>query len=213
MYTSLLTLVLMTAQTLLIPVRSSVSLTVEGGVSLVSPHCPGTVRLFCEGVELTTLTWRYNGDIDIADSYHLDDSITTPTKVTSNPAFVSVQLTAVSQNSLNPVFGNFTSILTVDLSQLEQQNIMSISCGDPATRGTVPVDVHIVQDTVQADPQLHSLSVQLVTTLEFDITVFAVLISWMKLQPVRCVHVLNCELSYCHSNELSLQDHAHFLTV
>ena len=48
---------------LLIPVRSElVSLTVEGGVSLVGPHCPGTVRLFCEGVDLTTFTWMYNGD-------------------------------------------------------------------------------------------------------------------------------------------------------
>ena len=185
---------------LLLPVRSElVSLTVEGGVSLVGPYCPGTVRLFCEGVELTTLTWMYNGDIDIED-YSPDDSITTPTN-TFNPAFVSVQLTAVSQNLLSPVFGNFSSILTVDLSQLEQQNILSISCGDPAIRGTVSVDVHIVQDTVPADPQLHTLSVQLVTTLEFDMTVFAVSISWMKLQPVRCVHVLNCELSYCHSSD------------
>ena len=188
MYTFLLTLVLMTAQTLLRPVRSElVSLTVEGGVSLVGPHCPGIVRLFCEGVDLTTLTWMYNGDIDIAYSYYPDSSITTP-KNTSNPAFVSVQLTAVSQSSLF-VFANFSSILTVDLSQLEQQNIMSISCGDPATRETVPVDVH--QDTVPADPQLLTLSVQLVTSLEFDMTVFVVSISWMKLQPVRCVHVLS----------------------
>ena len=37
---------------------SSVSLTVEGGVSLVGEHCPGTVRLFCEGVDLTRLEWR-----------------------------------------------------------------------------------------------------------------------------------------------------------
>ena len=199
MYTSLLTLVLMTAQTLR-PVRSSVSLTVEGGVSLVGPHCPGTLRLLCEGVELTTLTWRYNGDIDIAYSYHPDDSITTPTN-TSNPAFVTVQLTAVSQSSQNPVFGNFSSILTVDLSQLVQQNIMSISCGDPGTRETVPVDVYTVQDTVPGDLQLQTLSVQLVTTLEFDMTVFVVSISWMKLQPVSCIHVLNCELSYCHSND------------
>ena len=182
---------------LLIPVRSElVSLTVEGGVSLVGPHCPGTVRLFCEGVDLTTFTWMYNGDIDIED-YYPDDSVTTPTS-TFNPAFVSVQLTAVSQSLLNPVFGNLSSILTVDLSQLEQQNIMSISCGDPAIRGTVPVDVHIVQDTVPANPQLQTLSVQLVTILEFDMTVFVVSISWMKLQPVRCVHVPNCKLSLYH---------------
>ena len=181
---------------LLIPVRSElVSLTVEGGVSLVGPHCPGTVRLFCEGVDLTTFTWMYNGDINI-HSYHPDSSITAPTS-TSNPAFVSVQLTAVSQSS-QIIFANYTSILTVDLSQLEQQNIMSISCGDPAIRRTVPVDVHIVQDTVPADLQLNTLSVQLVTTLEFDMTVFVVSISWMKLQPVRCVHIPNCKLKLYH---------------
>ena len=124
MYTSLLTLVLMAAQTLLKPVRTSVSLTVEGGFSLVGPHCPGTVRLFCEGVDLTSLNfrWLYNGNINIGDFYDTDDSVTTPSS-TSNPAFVSVQLTAVSQSLLNPVFGNFSSTLIVDLSQLEQQNI------------------------------------------------------------------------------------------
>ena len=197
MYTSPLTLVLMTAQTLLRPVRSElVSLTVEGGVSLVGPHCHGTVRLFCEGVDLTTLTWMYNGDIDIED-YYPDDSITTPTS-TSNPAFVSVQLTAVSQNLLSRNFGNFSSILTVDLSQLEQPKIMNISCGDPVIRGTVPVDVHIVQDTVPADPQLHTLRIQSATTLEFDVTMFAVSISWMKLQPVRCVTYSNCKLNLYH---------------
>ncbi len=39
-----------------------VSLTVEGGVSLVGEHCPGTVRLFREGVDITVLRWTYNGD-------------------------------------------------------------------------------------------------------------------------------------------------------
>ncbi len=41
---------------------SSVSLTVEGGVSLVGEHCPGTVRLFCEGVDITLLEWRFYHD-------------------------------------------------------------------------------------------------------------------------------------------------------
>ena len=177
----------MTAQTLLRPVRTSVFLTVEGGVSLVGPHCPGTVRLFCEGVDLTTFRWIYNGNINIGDLYHPDDSITTPSS-TSNPAFVSVQLTAVSQSLLNPVFGNFSSILTVDLSQLEQQNIKNISCGSPATRGTVPVDVHIAQETAPAEPQFTTLSVQLVTIL--NLKTFTVSVSWMELQPVRCVQLL-----------------------
>ncbi len=41
---------------------SSVSLTVEGGVSLVGELCPGTVRLFCEGIGLTQLEWRLYHD-------------------------------------------------------------------------------------------------------------------------------------------------------
>ena len=97
-------------------VQSSVSLTVEGGVSLVGPHCPGNVRLFCEGVELTVLMWRYNGTNGIEPTFASDATVSTLIR-TSNPAFESVQLTAVS--SFIP-FANFSSILTVVLYQLEQ---------------------------------------------------------------------------------------------
>ena len=152
MDTFLFIIVLMTAQTLLRPVRSSsVFLTVEGGVSLVGPHCPGTVRLFCEGVDLPILSWMYNGNINIGDFYHSDASPGTQTS-TSNPAIVSVQLVAVSPNSHDLRFANFSSVLTVNLSQLEQQNIKNISCGNPWTFETVLVDVHIVHETLPADP-------------------------------------------------------------
>ena len=151
---------------------SSVSLTVEGGVSLVGPHCPGTVRLFCEGVNLTTLTWIYNGNIEIADTYFSDDPINTQ-KTTSNPAFLSVQLIAVSQSTT--IFANFSSILTVNLSQLEQQGIRNISCGDPSTMETVPVGVRILRESVPSDPQFDN-----VTLLEDQL-----IISWEKVQPVR----------------------------
>ena len=90
-----------------------VSLTVEGGVSLVGPHCPRTVRLFCEGIELTFLGWTtspiYPG----------------PT----NPAFVSVNITNVSFDE-KILKANFSSVLTVDLLELNKQNIQNISCGD-----------------------------------------------------------------------------------
>ena len=180
----------MTVQTLLRPVRTSVFLTVEGGVSLVGPHCPGTVRLFCEGVDLTTFRWIYNGNINIEEFYTPDDSITTPTSI-FNPAFVSVQLTAVSQSSLNPVFGNFSSILTVDLSQLEQQNIKNISCGSPATRETVPVDVHIAQETVPVEPQFIELRAQSDIGHQLHFNIIVVSISWMKLQSVRLTCCIN----------------------
>ncbi len=49
-----------------------VSLTVEGGGNLVGEHCPGTVRLFCEGVDLTLLEWRFYHDDDMYISEHFD---------------------------------------------------------------------------------------------------------------------------------------------
>ena len=162
----------------------SVSLTVEGGVSLVGPHCPGTIRLFCEGVDLTTFSWTYNSDIDIAEPYSSDESINTQ-ETTSNPAFLSVQLIAVSQSSINPTFGNFSSILTVNLSQLEQQGIRNISCGDPLTQETIPVDIHITQETVPETPQIISTFIDNLQTVKGQLrTTIVVLITWEKLHPV-----------------------------
>ena len=152
---------------------SLVSLTVEGGVSLVGLHCPGTVRLFCEGVDLTTLEWEYN-DFAIELFYVPSDSADTTPRPLANSAFVSVQLIRVSRNTIL-MTANFSSILTVDLSQLEQQNIRSISCGDAVTRSTVPVDVHIIQETVPADPQL--IGVNATSTFDDKLTSF-VAIKW-----------------------------------
>ena len=167
-----------------------VFLTVEGGVSLVGPHCPGTIRLYCEGVDFPTFRWMYNGNIDIGNFYHADSTLGSQ-KGISNPAFVSVQLIAVSRpNSTDVRFANFSSILIVDLSQLEQQNITNISCGDPWISKTVPVNVHIAQDTVPGDPQF--ISTQLATILrtneeQANLTTI-IFISWMD--PVRIVIII-----------------------
>ena len=143
-----------------------VSLTVEGGVSLVGPQCPGRVRLFCEGVDLTLLIWNYNERNEIGGFYHSDAKIHAP-RNTSNPAFVSVQLTAVSRNPLSPVLGNFSAILTVDLSLLEQQKVMNISCGDPGKRVVVPVAVQTIQQTPPEDPQLVAVNITQFPLSEF----------------------------------------------
>ena len=137
----------------------SVSLTVEGGVNLVGPYCPGntTVRLLCEGVDLITLRWRINAT-DTGIVFFPDHHVGT-TRTSSNTAILSAELTAVSQSLTDSRFGNFSSILTVNMSQLEQQNIVSISCGDPGIGETVPVDVHIVQETVPGDPKLIGVNV------------------------------------------------------
>ena len=182
-------------------VRSSVSLTVEGGVSLVGPHCPGTIRLFCEGVDFPTFRWIYNGNIDIGYSYHSDAFPGTQTS-TSNPAFVSIQLIAVSQYSPDPRFANFSSILSVNLSQLEQQKIKNISCGDPWIFDTVPVDVHIVHETLPAAPNFISLSVQLAAVLKnkSDSMIIILLVLWGKLRPVSDVFnvILSPILLFCY---------------
>ena len=119
-----------------------VSLTVEGGVSLVGPHCPGTVRLFCEGIELSFLGWTYNEGIDIVSRIDPDYEVTSspiypgPT----NPAFVSVNITNVSF-ARKFLKANFSSVLTVDLLELNKQNVQNISCGDHLYRDTQQVDV------------------------------------------------------------------------
>ena len=135
---------------------SSVSLTVEGGVSLVGPHCPGTVRLFCVGVELTSLIWKYNENTTIGRSF-VPDGIERSFGAPYNSAFISVEL--VNVYTSDRVFANFSSILTANLSQLEQQSIMSISCGDPLTRETVPVDIQIEQEAVPGDPEIIGVNI------------------------------------------------------
>ena len=115
-------------------------MTVEGGVSLVGPHCPGTVRLFCEGVDLSILRWRYNGNIDLI-TFFADATVPSVETITSSPAFISASLTNVAPNSGNPDFSNFSSELTVDISKLESESVNSIVCGDPSSFTSEPVDI------------------------------------------------------------------------
>ena len=152
---------------------SSVTLTVEGGVSLVGPHCPGTARLFCKGVDLVSLRWNFNTTNIEIDSFYPDDEVVTRTS--SNVAFLFIELTSVSQSS-NPIFGNFTSILTVDLSQLEQQHITVIRCGDPGTFQELPVGVQISQLSFPQEPQMVNIHAS------FESSEFVVLaVSWEPL--------------------------------
>ena len=114
------------------------SLTVEEGVSLVGLHCPETVRLFCEGVGLTTLGWTYNVD-NLIIRIEADYKVTSSSIYPPNPAFVSVSITSVSRTSSEGA--NFSSILTVDLLELNKQNIKNITCGDLTYKCTQQVDV------------------------------------------------------------------------
>ncbi len=96
---------------------SSVSLTVEGGVSLVGELCPRTVRLFCEGVDLTVLAWRlYYGD-NYSSRKFVSDSVNGTKQVFNDSSLVSasVELVQVSQDRISKVFA---SILKLELSQM-----------------------------------------------------------------------------------------------
>ncbi len=143
-------------QCFLIFVESKVALTVEGGVSLVGELCPGTVRLFCEGVDLTNLRWSYNSTDQEIVFFETDDETRTIYLSSTSP-FISVELRSVSQRG-QAIFGNFSSILTLNISQLEQQHITELRCGDPVTFKIVSVNIQLRQQSPPESPQLINVS-------------------------------------------------------
>ena len=130
---------------------SSVNLTIEGGVSLVGSHCPETVRLFCEGVNLPSLRWRYNGVMNIISYFPDGGSTAQPTE----SAFFMVQLMTVELNQSDPTFANFFSFLAANFSQLQSNNISDISCGTPGIPPQVkPVNVSILEPGIPNTPTI-----------------------------------------------------------
>ncbi len=124
----------------------SVTLTVEGGGSLVGEHCSGTVKISCNGVDLSILRWRFNGNTDVITFFSANVA---PSPFTNNPAFISVELLSAEPG---PNFANFSSELVVDVSKLETESVTSITCGDPDTFEVIPVDVEIIQQTEPESP-------------------------------------------------------------
>ncbi len=124
-------------------------------MSLVGEHCPGTVRLFCEGVDLTILTWLYNNQEDyVIHSFAPDNTITAPIRLSLESPFQFVQLTHVSRSFADRRFGNFSSVLTVELSQLQEHNVTDITCGDPVLHHSLDVNVTIKEPRIPEEPQL-----------------------------------------------------------
>ena len=119
-------------------------------------------------MDLISLRWNFNTTNIEIHSFYPDDDPTTRTSL--NAAFLYVELISVTQSS-NPVFGNFTSILTVDLSELQQQHISLIRCGDPGTFEVLPVSIQINQISIPQDPQM------LIVHVSFDSSKFAAVLS------------------------------------
>ncbi len=97
-----------------------------------------SVRLICEGIDLHQLDWNYrpaksSENVQLGMSFLADDppqDFASTVTDNNNPAFLTVQLVTVSRHSELNTLANFSSILTVDLLELETQGITSITCGD-----------------------------------------------------------------------------------
>ena len=138
-------------------------------------------------------------------SFFPDDKVTI--RMTSNAAFLYAQLVSISQSS-NPVFGNFTSILKVDLSQLRQQHITLIRCGDSGTSKALPVDVQIYQLSIPLNPQMvkvyasfdSSEFVSLTVSWNLPVSVVSILF-FIIILPCTCTYRMGCVLNissiYC----------------
>ncbi len=135
-------------------------------------NCPGIVTLFCEGVDINQLRWRYNEVINIV--IYSSDSSPSQSQP-SQTAFLSVELVAISQNTVDPNRANFTSILTANLSRLQSDNVMNIECGDAATFQIEPVNVQIIDRSRPRDP-----SFSVVTTEYQSERLNSVQVQWRK---------------------------------
>ena len=171
------------------------SLTVEGGVSLIGPHCPGNVRLFCEGVHISFLRWSYNGyESDVIETFDTTDSPTSVIPLNHAMLFPRLVLSSVHQ-ATDPRFANFTSILTVDLRQLQNQHVLNISCGASNVMATVPVDVRIIQPSPPKTPNITAVTATYQYGRLSDVSV-----SWRKLV---CT-IIGTKLSMCFLNLFSI---------
>lgn len=153
---------------------ASVTLTVDGGVSLVGEHCPGAIKLFCEAEDLTFLHWSYNGNTETIQIYFPDSSPSLQTDITS-PAFLSVELISISPSSDLGV-ATFSSVLTADLSLLQIGNVMNISCGNPSSSAVQPVNISIEPLRAPTKPQTLSVS-----TIYLSGSLSLVEVMWKKL--------------------------------
>ncbi len=108
--------------------------------------------MFCEGVDLTILRWSYNSTNKDITFFHPDDQAETITSMLA-PFIESVELSKVTQSPQRNL-GKFSSILTLNISQLEKQHITEITCGDPETSHNIPINVRLRQQLLPETPRL-----------------------------------------------------------
>ena len=172
---------------MLVCIGVGISLVVDR--SLVGPHCPGTVRLFCEGVDLTSLRWRYNGNMPVI-SYFPDG---TSTNQLDQTIYFIIEIKAVKQNPNDLNLANFSSCLTVNLSELQSNNITEISCGNPGLSQIEPVNVSIIEPSIPNSPTIARVTTEYqsgeLDTLEIE---WAKSVSACDMHPYKypCIHAV-----------------------
>ncbi len=150
-------------------------ITDDGKDTLSGSYCPTTVKLICNITNLPHLRWTYNSSKTIV--YFQPDSVV---HFFPNAAFPYYQLTfnAYKHHSSQSRI-NASTILTVDLSDLNKQNIQSISCGSSAVNKTLPVNISILQPSFPSViPQVYTA---VIARYKFGL-VFSVDVSWRKFQ-------------------------------
>ena len=158
-------------------IGTSVSvITDDGKDTLSGSYCPTTVKLICNVTSLPNLRWTYNTSKNIIVLFHSDSVVRYPVA-----AFPFYQLTQfnVYKNHMNRTRINASTILTVDLSDLNKQNIEIISCGSSFLDKTVPVNISILQPTFPSvSPQVYTA---VIVRYESGL-VSSVDVSWRKFQ-------------------------------
>ena len=125
--------------------------------------CPGVVDLECEGVDLTLMEWRYTTTVTSGPAkiiaFTSNHEVNKTYSLSVNLAFISTQLTSISENSLDVRLANFTSILTINVFQLKQQNITEIQCGEPGTGNFAVkrINITIIKDNLPEAPVITAI--------------------------------------------------------
>ncbi len=129
------------------------------------------------------MRWKYDthrppiNDGEIHSVYPTEDS-NQLVHLENNPAFLTVNVLSISKTRINGLnVANFSTILTVDLIQLAEQSITSLSCGGNQLL-TELVNVSILQPSFNAPSTLNITSV--LATYHLG-SLNSVDIQWMKL--------------------------------
>ena len=92
-------------------------------------------------MNLTTFGWTYNAGNLISDRIVPGDEVTSAFYPRlNNPAFISINISNVSPDDQR-LMANFSSVLTVDLLELNNKNVRNITCGEFKDFDTLEVDV------------------------------------------------------------------------